>query len=309
MLTSRTFLCRAPRAQTLIAPVSGGAAMHEGLPSRTAWRVALRRAAHQVLDKPIVFEDPLALAIVGGEPARRLLRRPAEEGHERIAMHLRAFMAARSRLAEDELTAAVGRGVTQYVVLGAGLDTFAYRNPFTDALRVFEVDFPATQRWKRAELRRARIDVPAWLSFVPVDFDRQSAFDELAAAGFDRTRPAFFSWLGVTMYLSPAVVYSVLSAIAAMPSGGGVVFDYAVDPSLLGSIERRVFEEFSRRVAATGEPWTGLFNPETLAAQLRDAGFVSISDLGADAINAQLFAGREDGLRVGTLARLVTALN
>jgi methyltransferase (TIGR00027 family) len=141
--------------------------MHENGASRTAIRAASRRAAHQILDRPPVFEDPLALAVVGAEAAARA-------ASEASSPSLRAFMAARSRFAEDELARAVACGVCQYVVLGAGLDTFAYRNPHAAlGLQVFEVDNPATQQWKRGRLRSAGIEIPAETVFVAVDFERQ----------------------------------------------------------------------------------------------------------------------------------------
>src|SRR6202161_3091310 len=146
--------------------------MQEGKFSRTAQRVAirrgaLRRAAHQLLDQPRVLDDPLALLIIGADAAEQLRSNPKE--HRAFSRAFRAFMAARSRYAEDELARAVALGVTQYVVLGAGLDTFAYRNPHA-GLHVFEVDHPATQAWKRVQLQTAEIPIPASLTFVPIDF-------------------------------------------------------------------------------------------------------------------------------------------
>src|ERR1700691_1610025 len=165
--------------------------MEEGKFSRTARRVAIRRAAHQLLDEPRVLDDPLALRIIGFDAERALRSDPKE--HHAFSRAFRAFMAARSRYAEDELARAVERGVTQYVVLGAGLDTFAYRNPLRSAgLHVFEVDHPATQEWKRARLDDAGIAVPDDMTFAAVDFERQSLDDGLVKAGFDKQQPAFF---------------------------------------------------------------------------------------------------------------------
>src|ERR1700686_1320542 len=173
--------------------------MQEGKFSKTAHRVAIRRAAHQLLDQPRVLDDPLALRIIGSE-AEEALRSDPKEDHA-FSRGFRAFMAARSRYAEDELAHAVAHGVRQYVVLGAGLDTFAYRNPHP-GLRVFEVDHPDTQEWKREQLLAAGIAVPSALSFVPIDFERQTLADGLARAGFGAGDAAFFSWLGVTPYLT-----------------------------------------------------------------------------------------------------------
>src|ERR1700691_1687992 len=173
--------------------------MLEGKFSRTAHRGGIRRAAHQLLDQPKVLDDPLALRIIGPEAAEALRSNPKE--HHAFSRAFRAFMAARSRYAEDELACGVVHGVGQYVVLGAGLDTFAYRNPHA-GLRVFEVDHPATQEWKREQLRDTEITIPASLTFVPIDFERQTLADGLAQSGFDGAGPAFFSWLGVTPYLT-----------------------------------------------------------------------------------------------------------
>jgi methyltransferase (TIGR00027 family) len=280
--------------------------MQEARPSRTAMRVAVRRAAHQLFDRPLVFDDPLAVSIIGAEAEHKL---PDGERSERrrFARSLRAFLSVRSRVAEDALRRAVGRGAAQYVVLGAGLDTFAYRNPFP-ALRVFEVDYPATQEWKRRKLAAAAIEVPASLTFAPVDFEHQTLADGLASAGFNNHKPAFFSWLGVTMYLTEDAIASTLALIGATPPGGGVVFDYAVPRSSLGLLERLVFDAVARKVAAAGEPFRTFFDPADLGARLTHAGFRSIVDLGRDELNARYFQGRGDTLQVrGTLARLIDA--
>src|SRR5271169_4489280 len=171
--------------------------MQVGKFSRTAQRVAIRRAAHQLLDQPRVLDDPLALRIIGSEAAEELRSNPKE--HHAFSRAFRAFMAARSRYAEDELAHVVAQGVKQYLVLGAGLDTFAYRNPHP-GLRVFEVDHPATQAWKREQLQEASIPIPPSLTFVPVDFEQQTLADGLERSGFDLNASAFFSWLGVTPY-------------------------------------------------------------------------------------------------------------
>src|ERR1700709_2850396 len=161
--------------------------MHDDRPSKTAFRVALRRAAHQTLDDPKVFTDPLALAIVGAE-GETALRVEARKFQTPAGRTLRAFMAVRSRYAEDGLADAFANGIRQYVVLGAGLDTFAYRNPFSE-LRVFEVDHPATQAWKRRRLEAGNISSPASMIFAPVDFESQTLADRLARAGVGAARP------------------------------------------------------------------------------------------------------------------------
>jgi methyltransferase (TIGR00027 family) len=267
--------------------------MHDARPSRTAQRVAMRRAAHQLLDDPKVFDDPLAVAIANGDSER------PPEAQQSYSRALRAFLAVRSRYAEDEVAAAVERGVRQYVVLGAGLDTFAYRNPFQSAgLHVFEVDHPATQEWKRVRLDEAYIPVPKEMTFAAVDFEKQSLEQGLLAAGFDKQQPAFFSWLGVTPYLSRSAFDATVAFIASMPSGTGVAFDYAVERSLLSPQQQLALDRLAARVALAGEPFQLFFDPDALARDLRSLGFGNIEDLNGDQINARYFAGRADGLAV-----------
>jgi methyltransferase (TIGR00027 family) len=267
--------------------------MDDALPSRTAQRVAMRRAAHQLLDDPKVFDDPLAVAIANGDSER------PPEAQQSYSRALRAFLAVRSRYAEDEVAAAVERGVRQYVVLGAGLDTFAYRNPFQSAgLHVFEVDHPATQEWKRVRLDEAYIPVPKEMTFAAVDFEKQSLEQGLLAAGFDKQQPAFFSWLGVTPYLSRSAFDATVAFIASMPSGSGVAFDYAVERSLLSPQQQLALDRLAARVALAGEPFQLFFDPDALARDLRSLGFGNIEDLNGDQINARYFAGRADGLAV-----------
>jgi methyltransferase (TIGR00027 family) len=174
--------------------------MQPGQPSLTARGAAGHRAAHQLLEDGRIFRDPLAVRILGGDPDE--IAREAEAAPSRRPMRL--FIAVRTRFAEDALAAAAERGARQLVVLGAGLDTFAHRNPHEGAgLRVFEVDHPATQAWKRARLAEAGLAAPPSLTFAPVDFERQTLADGLAAAGFDPAAPSFFTWLGVVPYSHP----------------------------------------------------------------------------------------------------------
>jgi methyltransferase (TIGR00027 family) len=266
--------------------------MRDAKPSGTAQRVALRRAAHQLLDHPRVFDDPLAAAIAGESE-----RPPGAD--QPFSRSLRAFIAVRSRYAEDQLALAVERGVRQYVVLGAGLDTFAYRNPLRSAgLHVFEVDHPATQAWKRARLDESGIAVPDDMTFAAVDFERQSLEDGLIEAGFEKRQPAFFSWLGVTPYLSWPAFEATIQFIASMPCGSGVVFDFAVERSLLSTMQRLALDALAARVARAGEPFRLFFDPAALVSDLTRLGFGHIEDLNCDRINARYFAGRSDGLAV-----------
>ncbi len=270
--------------------------MKEGRPSATAQRVAERRAAHQLYDRPLVFEDPLAIRIIGSEAAAVLPGSRAASNSPPLR-GLRAFVAARSRFAEEELARAVARGVRQYVVLGAGLDTLAYRNPHAD-LRVFEVDHPATQEWKRGRLSAEEIPIPSTLTYVSVDFEHQTFAEELARAGFAPRQPAFFSWLGVVPYLNRETVFATLETIAAMCPGNGVVFDYGVPRSALGFFERMAHDALSRRVALAGEPFRSFFDPNELVQELQRIGFRTVEDLGAAEIDSRYFANRSDNLRV-----------
>ncbi len=279
--------------------------MQEGKFSRTARRVAIRRAAHQLLDHPRVLDDPLALRIIGSEAAEELRSNPKE--HHAFSRAFRAFMAARSRYAEDEVACAVARGVRQYVVLGAGLDTFAYRNPHA-GLRVFEVDHPATQAWKREQLDAAGIAIPSALTFVPVDFERQTLADGFGQSGFDLGAAAFFSWLGVTPYLTRDACMSTLGWVAKMPAGSGVVFDFAVDPALLNPGQRQALDALSQRVAKYGEPFQLFFDPGKLQDELKGMGFQRTEFLQGEELNARYFKDRDDGLLVrGGLGHLMGA--
>ncbi len=282
--------------------------MIEARPSATAMRVAMRRAAHQIFDHPRVLEDPIAVRIIGPEAAAKV---EAERGksNDRIARALRAFMAVRSRYAEDQLARSIEHGAKQYVVLGAGLDTFAYRNTFADSgLRVFEVDHPATQEWKRRKLATAGIAIPPSVTYAAVDFERQTLPEGLRQAGFDAAKPAFFSWLGVIMYLTEDAAMATLGFIGSTPPGGGVAFDYAIPRSSLNWMGRLAFDVMSRRVATAGEPFRTFFEPSALSARLLQMGFHSIEDLGAEEINSRYFKNRADGLRMaGSIGRLMSA--
>ena len=195
------------------------------------------------------------------------------------------------------------------MILGAGFDTSAFRAPHADrGLRIFEVDHPATQAWKREQLHAAGIILPRFLTFVAVDFERQVLADELHQAGFRDGEPAFFSWLGVTPYLSPAAFASTLSFIAKLPAGSGVVFDFAIDRKLLNFGQRIALDALTRRVAAAGEPFQLFFDPAKLQEELRGLGFHRTEFLGREHLNARYFKDRTDGLRVrGGLGHLMGA--
>jgi methyltransferase (TIGR00027 family) len=282
--------------------------MEEFRPSATAQRAGLKRAAHQLLDAPKVFDDRVALRIVGKENSQTLEADPYRFEASPLSPYLRAFVAARSRYAEDQLAAGIHRGVCQYVILGAGLDTFAYRNPYSQSvLRVFEVDHAGTQAWKRARLKEAGIALPDSLTFVPVDFEKQTLIEGLQGAGYDSRKCTFFSWLGVTEYLTTEAVMRTLHFVASTPVGSGIVFDYMLSPSLLTPAHRSRFDALAQRVESAGEPWQAFFDPALLTRDLQAMRFGCVEDMGPDEINARYFKDRKDGLRVGSLSHIMSA--
>lgn len=269
----------------------------------------MRRAAHQLLDRPPVLDDPLAIPILGPDVAAALRADPAQFERSPLDPYMRAFMAVRSRLAEDRLDEARSSGVAQYVLLGAGLDTFPYRQRrFSPRLRIWEVDHPATQAWKSERLHAAGIGIPANVTYVPIDFERDALPEALLRGGFDPSAGTVFSWLGVTMYLTGAAFARTARYIAQVKGrAGGVTFDYALSPSIMTASERRIFDHLAGRVEAAGEPWQTMFEPAVLAAQLRHLGFSTVDDFSADRLNALYFTDRPDNLRVGGLARMMWA--
>jgi methyltransferase (TIGR00027 family) len=248
--------------------------MDSGQPSRTAYSAARYRAAHQLLERGAIFKDPFAVRILGAPEDELLADAP------RRAM--RVFIAARHRFAEDALAAAVRRGVRQVVVLGAGLDTFAYRNAL-DGVRVVEVDHPATQAWKRERLASTGIEIPPSVSYTGVDFEKESLADRLRLDG-----PAFFVWLGVVPYLTHSGFAATISYVAEAP-GNEVVFDYAQSPERMSPERRAALEERAARVARIGEPWLTYFEPDEIAGELRGLGFHEIEDLGPAQLAARFF--------------------
>ena len=269
--------------------------MRTGQASQTARGAAAYRAVHQRLDGGTIFSDPYAFRILDAETlstlegmAADLSRRP-----------MRLFIAARSRFSEDSLAACVARGARQVVVLGAGLDTFSLRNPYAgDGVRVFEVDFPATQAWKREQLAQARLAVPSSLTFAPVDFERQSLADGLARSGFRVDEPAFFQWLGVVPYLTPEAISETLGFIATIPEAE-VVFDYAEPFENYPAKRRARIIAMAESAAARGEPWLSLFDPSELSALLHDKGFGIVEDLDLAALSDRYYGALKQGVPIG----------
>lgn len=265
--------------------------MENAGPSRTALATAYARACHQVADQPLIFVDPLAARLLGAS-ADELLEFSTRTTDPLGAVvgdrSRRLFFAARARFAEDSVAAAVAAGMRQVVILGAGLDTFAYRNPYSD-VRVFEVDHPDTQAWKRERLAAAGIDHPATLTLVPVDFETQTLATELESADFVRTEPAIFVWLGVVFYLTPGAAHATLQYIAGQAEHTEVVFDY-LQPADTDE-DRAHLRVRAERLASVGEPVFSYFTPDDISGQLRALGFSDIEDHTA----RDLIAGYLDG--------------
>jgi methyltransferase (TIGR00027 family) len=262
--------------------------MQAGAPSRTAYAAAAHRAAHQVLENGRIFSDPLALRILG-EEAESIVREASADPSRR---RMRLFIAVRTRFAEDALAEAIENGVRQLVILGAGLDTYAYRNRNSHPLRIYEVDHPATQAWKRQRLAEESILAPGSLTYASIDFERQTLWDGLAAAGFDRSEQTFFTWLGVVPYLTEQAVWSTLGFIAGLPGGAHVVFDYSDPPETLSSEHRAEHDLRAAHVAALGEAWVNYLEADSLHARLTALGFRTIEDLGPPQIAKRYFPGR-----------------
>lgn len=270
--------------------------------STTAVGVAWLRAAHQLLDaRPLLLDDPVALPILG-DGAEWRIRLGAARFDAPGARALRSHVVLRSRYAEDRLAAAVARGVRQYLVLGAGLDTFAYRAPaWARDVRVVEVDQPASQADKQARLAAAGITVPDTVAFAAVDFERETLADGLRRCGVRLDVPTVCAWLGVTMYLTEAAVDATFRTVAGLPAGSEVVFtfaqprsaappdDEAADPAARGPT-------LAERAAAVGEPWQSYFTPEALAARLPALGYGAVHFLTPDEAVARYYAGRPDAL-------------
>ena len=262
-------------------------------PSRMALMVARQRAAHQLLDHGAILDDPYAVRILG-EDEDNILQ--AFNDHPLRSLG-RLFTAARSRIAEDALSKAVERGVRQVVILGAGLDTFALRNPHAARIRIFEVDHPATQAWKRQRLREAELAPPPWLTFVAVDFERDDLRQQLSSAGLQHTSAAFFTWLGVVPYLTHAAIGTTLDYMASIQNSE-VVFDYMEPPQAFSEEIRELVTVRTEQLEKMDERWASRFEPAGIAAILRSHGFCDIEDINFQEITSR-FGGSVQGLAPG----------
>ncbi len=281
--------------------------VRQGEPSRSALSVASLRAVHQLLDDPLVLPDAIALPLLGASTEAALRDDPFAL-NDPMSRSLRAALVARSRFVEDELSSCVAAGVHQYLVVGAGLDTFAYRNPYHDeGLRVFEVDHPGTQRWKQQLLAEASIGVPESLTFVAADFERDDLASALRQAGFRADQAACVSWMGVSMYLTTDAVAATLRTLAGFAAGSRLCFDYRVPVAMLNPVERVINEVIEQRVVALGEPWLSTFDPTHLRQQMLELGFSTAESATPEDLNARYFARRKDGLRMGGGGRIMCA--
>ena len=274
----------------------------DGGPSLTAFTAAAARAAHLIVDDdPPIFADTLAGAMLG-DRAEELIGYHRAHGRHPVLAGARAQVACRSRYTEDSLADAVRRGVGQYVVLGAGLDSFAYRSPLAGRVRVFEIDHPATQDYKR-RIRPA----PDGLTFVPVDFTADSLRDGLDRAGFDVAEPAFVGWLGGTMYLDSSAIERTMSVLGGFAPGTEVVIDYMLPAGWRDAAGDTYADLIGQASAEWGEPWLSLFTPDTMAALLARHGFGAIRDVRQrDMIPAAAWE-RSDPLCPAELSRIAHA--
>jgi methyltransferase (TIGR00027 family) len=264
-------------------------------PSRTALMIARQRAAHQLLDHGAILHDPFAMKILR-EDEKEVLQ--FANAHP-LASIGRLITAARSRIAEDALSRAVERGIRQIVILGAGLDTFALRNPHgAQQIRIYEVDHPATQAWKRQRLAEAQIAIPPWLILVPVDFERDDVGEKLVTAGFQQNSPAFFTWLGVVPYLTEDAIGRTLDYMSSIQNSE-VVFDY-MEPEAFSGELKQLEKERTEQLKKMNERSLSRFEPAGMAAILRSHGFCAIEDIHFQEI-ASRFGRAVQGLAPGHL--------
>ena len=301
-----------------------------GQPSLTALTAAAARAAHLIVDnEPRIFADTLAGAMLG-ERAEEFIAYHRAHGTHPVLAGARAQVTCRSRYAEDRLARGVERGIGQYVLLGAGLDSFAYRSPLASRIRVFEVDHPATQDDKRRVVEVAGgaggmaggaggmaggaggmaggvRAAPDGVTFVPVDFTRDSLADGLGRAGFDAARPAFVSWLGVTMYLDASAIEATVSVLGGFAPGSEIVLDYLLPAGLRDAAGQAYADLVGQVAAQRGEPWRSVFAPQDMAALLARHGFGPARDVGQRGMVPAAAWDRSDALRPAELSRIAHA--
>jgi methyltransferase (TIGR00027 family) len=265
-------------------------------PDGTAVRVALWRAIHvQVDSPPHVLEDEIGLRLAAPDEGWR--RRPDMDPH--ATSYFRASIVARTRFIEDLVVEQAGNGVGQYVILGAGLDTFAQRRPeIASRLLVFEVDPPGPQAWKRQRLIELGFGIPEWLRLVPVDFEAGDAWwQRLATAGFDAGQPAVVASTGVSMYLTKDAIAATLRQVAALAPGSTLAMTFLLPLDLMAPEVRPGFQLAEKGARASGTPFISFFTPTEMLTLAREAGFRDVQHVSAAALTQRYFAGRTDGLR------------
>jgi methyltransferase (TIGR00027 family) len=270
--------------------------------SRTALGTAYLRAAHQLLDaQPRILEDPVALPLLGPAASQRI-NDGTDQYRTPEMLALRAHVVLRSRFAEDRLAVAVLRGIKQYVILGAGFDTFPLRQPpWARALKILEVDHPATQAMKRSRLAAADLAMPENAGFASIDLEDESLRHGLLRYHVSVEQPTFFSWLGVTMYLKEDAIDAVLRSVATFPAGSEMVLTFAPSPNDSSS-------SLARRVASLGEPWVSYFESEALEAKLRSTGFSKVEFLSPAEAEVRYFRQRPADLPVPKRTNVLSAV-
>jgi methyltransferase (TIGR00027 family) len=270
--------------------------------SHTALGTAYLRAAHQLLEaKPLLFDDPVALPLLGSD-ALQLIQNTADKYRTPEMLALRSHVVLRSRFTEDRLAAAVSRGITQYVILGAGFDTFALRQPsWAQALKIIEVDHSGTQTMKRSYIAAAGLAMPENVVFADIDFENESLHNGLRRYGVSINEPTFFSWLGVTMYLKEDAIDAVLRSVAMFPAESEIVLTFVQPPGNSPS-------PLAQRVANLGEPWMSHFEPDTLEAKLRSVGFSKVEFLSPAEAEARYFRQRPKDLPVPKQINILSAV-
>lgn len=289
--------------RTLVGGAQRGTSMKEGRASRTAEIAAATRALHHLYDEPSIFDDPFALDFTSQVWRRLILTKPLRWFMFDVVLRsmrpIAAQVVCRSRYAEDLLEDAIAAGISQYVIVGAGFDSFALRRrDLETTIRVFEVDHPDTQRAKRQRLQALGVDLPNNLEFVAVDFESEVLTDGLRRSEFHAGRRAFFSWLGTTPYLSTSATLDTLASIARSSAPESeVIFDYLVPEEILSDAEKRTVRKLKRFTARRGEPLIGEFHPAHLGKQLESIGLELIENVSGAEQEKRYFAHRRDGLR------------
>lgn len=281
--------------------------MKNGPASFSALTAAAARAAHLIVDEqPYIFADNLASVLLA-DLADELTGYHRAHGTHVVLAGARTQVTCRSRYTERRLAGAVGRGITQYVLLGAGLDSFAYRSALAGRLRVFEVDHPATLEFKRRALAAAGIAVPAQVSFVPADLAADDLGGRLADAGFDPGAPALVAWLGVAMYLTRQAIARTAGVVGRWAPGTELIADYLLPDEMSDEAGREYATQVAASSAGRGEPWLSRLAPEEMSCLLREQGFGQVRQVSQrDAVAARYWR-RGDSLRPAGLFMLADA--